>query len=88
MKKDNSIILFNQKQIRRQWDEENELWFFSIIDVIEILTGNTRPRKYWNDLKKKLLFEGSQLSERIGQLKMQSSDGKFYKTDVLDTENL
>ncbi len=88
MKKDNSIILFNQKQVRRHWDEKNELWFFSIIDVIEVLTGNTRPRKYWNDLKKKLLIEGSQLSEKIGQLKMQSSDGKFYKTDILNTENL
>ncbi len=88
MKKDNSIILFNQKQVRRHWDEENELWFFSIIDVIEVLAGNKRPRKYWNDLKKKLLLEGSQLSEKIGQLKMQSSDGKFYNTDVLDTENL
>ena len=54
MKKDNSIILFNQKQVRRHWDEENELWFFSIIDVIEVLAGNKRPRKYWNDLKKKL----------------------------------
>lgn len=88
MKKDNSIILFNQKQVRRHWDDKKELWYFSIIDVIEILTGNKRPRKYWNDLKKKLLLEGSQLSEKIGQLKMQSSDSKFYRTDVLDTENL
>jgi len=86
MKKENSIILFNQKQVRRHFDEKNELWFFSIIDVIEVLTGNTRPRKYWNDLKKKLLLEGSQLSEKIGQLKMQSSDGKLYNTDVLDTK--
>ena len=87
-KKGNSIILFHEKQVRRYWDEEDELWYFSIVDVLEVLTGNTRPRKYWNDLKKKLLLEGSQLSEKIGQLKMQSSDGKFYKTDVLDTENL
>ena len=88
MKKDNSIILFNQKQVRRHWNDEKELWYFSIVDVIEILTENKRPRKYWNDLKKKLLIEGSQLSEKIGQLKMQSSDGKFYKTDILDTENI
>jgi len=88
MKKDNSIILFNQKQVRRHWDEEQELWYFSVVDVIEVLAENKRPRKYWNDLKKKLIIEGSQLSEKIGQLKMKSSDGKFYKTDVLDTENI
>jgi len=88
MKKSDSIILFKQKQVRRHWNEEKEFWYFSIIDVIEVLTGSQRPRKYWNDLKKKLSLEGSQLSEKIGQLKMQSSDGKYYKTDVLDTENL
>ena len=88
MKKENSIVLFHQKEVRRHWDEEKELWYFSVVDVIEVLTGNKRPRKYWNDLKKKLLLEGSQLSEKIGQLKMRSADGKFYKTDVLDTENI
>ncbi len=65
MKKDSSIIIFNQKQVRRSWDEEKELWYFSVVDVIEILTNNQRPRKYWNDLKKKLVEEGSQLSEKI-----------------------
>jgi hypothetical protein len=88
MKKDSSIIIFNQKQVRRSWDEEKELWYFSVVDVIEILTNNKRPRKYWNDLKKKLVEEGSQLSEKIGQLKLESSDGKKYLTDVLDTENI
>jgi hypothetical protein len=88
MQKDNSIIIFNQKQVRRSWDEEKELWYFSVVDVIEILTNNKRPRKYWNDLKKKLVEEGSQLSEKIGQLKLESSDGKKYLTDVLDTENI
>ena len=88
MKKSSSVILFNQKQVRRVWDESKELWYFSVVDVIEVLAVNNRPRKYWNDLKKKLSFEGSQLSEKIGQLKMQSSDGKFYETDVLDTENI
>ncbi len=88
MKKFNSIILFQQKQVRRHWDEKKEFWYFSIIDIVEVLTGNQRPRKYWNDLKKKLLLEGSQLSEKIGQLKMRSSDDKYYKTDVLDTENI
>ena len=87
-KKDKSIILFNKKEVRRHWDEEREFWFFSVVDVVEILTGSPRPRKYWNALKMKLLDEGSQLSQKLGQLKMKSSDGKFYKTDVLDTENI
>lgn len=88
MQKENSIVLFNQKQVRRHWDEEKELWYFSVVDVIEILTDSKRPRRYWNDLKKKLAEEGSQLSDKIGQLKMLSSDGKKYLTDITDTENL
>ena len=68
MKKSNSIILFNQKQVRRIWDEEKELWYFSIVDVIEILTESPRPRKYWNALKTKLKEEGSELSQKVGQL--------------------
>lgn len=88
MKKENAIRIFEQKQVRTLWDEEKELWYISIIDVIEVLTGTNRPRKYWNDLKTKLKKEGSELSEKIGQLKMQSSDGKFYKTDVADTEQI
>ncbi|MGH2553531.1 MAG: BRO-N domain-containing protein [Chitinophagaceae bacterium] len=83
-----NIQIFETKKIRSQWDAEKEKWYFSIIDVIEILTGTDRGRKYWNDLKKKLKTEGSELSEKIGQLKMESSDGKFYKTDVADTEQL
>jgi hypothetical protein len=74
--------------VRSVWDSEVEKWYFSIIDAIEALTGSERPRKYWSDLKVKLQKEGSELSEKIGQLKMQSSDGKFYKTDVADTEQL
>jgi hypothetical protein len=88
MNKESSIVLFHQKQVRRHWDEAREMWYFSVVDVIEILTDNQRPRKYWNDLKKKLQQEGSQLSEKIGQLKMLSSDGKKYLTDVTDTENI
>lgn len=88
MKKDRSIALFNQKTVRRQWDDEKELWYFSVIDVIEALTDSTRPRKYWNDLKAKLQEEGSELSEEIGQLKMQSSDGKYYSTDVAETRTM
>lgn len=59
-----------------------------MIDVIAVLTGSDRPRKYWNDLKKKLAKEGSELSEKIGQLKMQSADGKYYKTDVADLDQM
>jgi len=88
MNRENSIVLFNQKQVRRFWDEDQELWYFSIVDVIEILTDSKRPRRYWNDLKKKLYKEGSELSEKIGQLKMLSPDGKKYLTDVTDTENI
>ncbi len=87
-KNNNKIISFNNKRIRRHWDEEKELWYFSIIDVIEILTESPRPRKYWNALKTKLTEEGSELSQKLGQLKLMSSDGKKYRTDVLDTENL
>lgn len=74
--------------MRTYWDEEREVWLISIIDVIEVLTETDRPRKYWSDLKVKLKKEGSQLSEKIGQLKMPSSDGKSYKTDVADTEQV
>ena len=88
MDKENAIKLFEDKIVRVLWDEEQGKWFFSIVDVIEVLTGTDRPRKYWSDLKSKLNSEGSQLSEKIGQLKMESTDGKFYKTDVADTEQL
>lgn len=88
MPKETAIKLFDQKQIRTLWNEEQEKWYFSIVDVIEALTGTDRPRKYWGDLKAKLEKEGSELSEKIGQLKLKSADGKFYKTDVADTEQL
>jgi len=88
MTKETAIKLFEEKQVRSVWVAEHEKWYISIVDVIEILTGTDRPRKYWSDLKAKLKKEGSELSEKIGQLKMQSSDGKFYQTDVADTEQL
>jgi hypothetical protein len=88
MTKETAIKLFETKQVRSVWDSESEKWYFSIIDVIEVLTGSERPRKYWNDLKGKLRNEGSELSEKIGQLKMLSTDGKLYLTDVADTETL
>lgn len=88
MKKETSIKLFEQNQIRSVWNDDEEKWYFSIVDVIEVLTGTDRPRKYWSDLKTKLKNEGSELSEKIGQLKLKSTDGKYYKTDVIDTEQL
>lgn len=84
----NAIKIFDDRKVRTLWDADQEKWYISIIDVIEILTNTDRPRKYWSDLKAKLKKEGSQLSEKIGQLKMQSADGKFYLTDVADTEQL
>lgn len=83
-----NVKLFENQNIRTHWDEEKEKWYFSVVDVIAALTGTERPRKYWSDLKSKLKQEGSGLSEKIGQLKMQSSDGKFYMTDVADTEQI
>jgi BRO family, N-terminal domain len=88
MTKETAIKLFEEKQVRTVWDADQEKWYISIVDVIEALTGTDRPRKYWSDLKTKLKKEGSELSEKIGQLKMTSSDGKNYQTDVADTEQL
>jgi len=88
MTKESSIQLFEQKQVRSVWDSEQEKWYFSIIDVIEVLTETDRPRKYWSDLKSKLKNEGSELSEKIGQLKLEAGDGKMRITDVADTEQL
>lgn len=84
----NAIQLFEEKKVRTIWDEEQEKWYISIIDVIEVLTNSPNPRKYWSVLKLRLKKEGSQLATNCSQLKMQSSDGKFYKTDVADTEQL
>src|SRR3989344_9614092 len=83
-----SIILFQGRKVRRTWDERAEKWFFSVIDVIQALSGTDRPRKYWNDLKKKLKREGSELSDKIGQLKFVANDGKKYATDCADTETV
>src|ERR1017187_9271695 len=88
MKKHDAIKVFEDKKVRTIWDGEQEKWYFSVIDVIEVLTNGNRPRKYWSDLKTKLKKEGSELSEKIGQLKIKSTDGKSYKSDVADTEQL
>ena len=83
-----NIKLFESQKIRSHWDAEKEKWYFSVVDIIAVLTESSRPRKYWSELKIKLEEEGSQLSAFIGQLKLQSGDGKFYLTDVADTEQL
>lgn len=88
MVKLNKVAIFEGKKIRRHWNETQEKWYFSVIDVVEILSGSTIPRRYWSDLKIKLQKEGSQVYEKIVQLKMQASDGKFYLTDVADTETM
>lgn len=88
MNKRVAIKLFEQKQIRTQWDDDEEKWYFSIVDVIEVLTDGPRPRKYWNALKTKLILEGSELSHNMGRLKMLAADGKMRLTDVADTEQL
>lgn len=83
-----NIKLFESKKVRTHWDEKKEAWYFSVIDVIEILTGSSIPKRYWSDLKKKLTNEGSQLYENIVQLKFKAADSKMYATDCLDTPNL
>ncbi|GHT63852.1 hypothetical protein AGMMS50239_20520 [Bacteroidia bacterium] len=88
MEPKNSIKIFDNKKVRSVWDSEQEKWYISIVDVIEVLTDSANPHRYWSDLKIKLEKEGSQLYDCIVQLKMQSSDGKFYKTDAADTEQL
>ncbi|MCK9311870.1 MAG: Bro-N domain-containing protein [Bacteroidales bacterium] len=88
MTKETAIKLFESRQVRSIWDSEEEKWYFSITDIIEVLTETDRPRKYWSDLKSKLRKEGSELSEKIGQLKMAAEDGKMRVTDVADTEQL
>ena len=79
---------FEKKIIRTSWNEQEEEWYFSIVDVVGVLTESERPRKYWSDLKKKLQQEGCEVSEKIGHLKMLSADGKMRLTDVANTEQL
>ena len=83
-----NIKLFEDKQIRSIWNKDEEIWYFSIVDVIGVLTESPNPRKYWSVLKTRLKKEGSQLATNCSQLKLQSADGKFYKTDVASTEQL
>lgn len=84
------IKLYENKQIRSIWDNEKEEWYFSVVDVIEVLTDSSNPRRYWSDLKRKLKEEegAEQLYEKIVQLKLESSDGKKYNTDVADVQGV
>ena len=89
MAQNDKIQLFEDKHIRTAWDEEKEEWYFSIVDVCEVLSGTDNPRRYWSDLKRKLKSEGAvELYEKIVQLKMTAPDGKKRLTDVADTEQL
>ncbi len=88
MKKQSEIKIFEEKKVRSLWNAEQEKWFFSIVDVVGVLTDSPNPRKYWSVLKTRLKAEGSQLTTNCSQLKMQSADGKNYLTDVADTEQL
>ena len=88
MTKKNSIKLFESKKVRVLWDDSSEKWYFSVIDIIEILSASKNPRRYWSDLKIKLNREGSQLYEKIVQLKMKAFDGKMRETDAADTEHI
>lgn len=83
-----SIRLFEERKVRAIWDDEQEEWYFSIVDVISILTDSPNPRKYWSVLKNRLKREGSELTTNCSQLKMQAADGKKYLTDVANTEQL
>ncbi len=85
---ENKIKIFENKQIRALWNAEQEDWYFSVVDVVGVLTDSPNPRKYWSVLKTRLKNEGSELTTNCSQLKLQSADGKFYKTDCLNTEGV
>ena len=84
-----NIKLFQSKKVRTHWDDQDEKWYFAVIDVVEILTESSNPRRYWSDLKRKIIREGyNELYENIVHLKMESADGKKYSTDCADTRLL
>ena len=90
MERDNSLKLFEDKNIRVAWNDEEEKWYFSVVDVVSALTENDYQagRKYWKTLKMRLNKEGSELVTNCYQLKMKSSDGKYYNTDVMNMEQI
>lgn len=89
MTKDEAVKIFNRQRVRTHWDEEAEKWYFSIVDVVAILTDSADPNNYWKVLKSRLIKEGNESVTNCNRLKMRSpKDGKYYKTDVADTEQL
>ena len=89
MNKENAIKIFEQKQVRTHWDEKEQKWYFSVIDVVEVLTDSSNPRDYWFKMKIRVKTEdGLELSTICRQLKMKAADGKMRETDVADTETL
>jgi len=88
MNKNNGISIFDGKGIRKVWNADKELWYFSVVDVVGALSNSIDPRNYWKVLKNRLNEEGSELVTKCNQLKMEASDGKYYLTDTIDTENL
>ena len=85
---DKSLVIFENQKIRRVWDELREEWYFSVTDIVGVLTGSSIPKRYWADLKRKLQTEGSQVYEKIVQLKLIARDGKKYATDCADSETV
>ena len=88
MVKQNAIKVFEEKKVRTVWDSEREEWYFSIVDVVAVLTDSPNPRNYWKVLKHRLVKEGNESVTNCNQLKLPSTDGKYYKTDVATTEQL
>ena len=86
MEEENALVVFQDKKIRRIWHEQ--MWFFSVVDVVGALTDSTNARRYWSDLKAQLQWEGFELYAKLVQLKLQSADGKYYETDCATTETL
>src|SRR3989339_689709 len=82
------LAIFEGQKIRRIWDEAKELWYFSVVDIIRILSGSVDPRNYWKVLKNRLKEEGSEVVTKCNQLKFMANDGKFYFTDAADTETM
>jgi len=87
-KKEKKLAIFEGKKIRRIWDEKKELWYFSIVDIVNALNASEDPRNYWKVLKNRLKQEGSEVVTKCNQLKMQAADGKFYLTNTADTETM
>ena len=88
MVKQNAIKVFEEKKVRTVWDSDKEEWYFSIVDVVAVLTDSPNPRNYWKVLKHRLVKEGNESVTNCNQLKLPSTDGKYYKTDVATTEQL